>query len=122
MARGVSPLDQDGRIGVAARTARSECSELARNIRVNGVAPGGMPTDLRGPRALGLGDTYGRRCRSTRRRGGRGRVERPVVGEEPKEVIPRLRSEGRAGLRRREESLTAEPSVTNDRCHEGERA
>jgi len=58
MARGVSPLDQDGRIGeVAVRTARSECSELARNIRVNGVAPGGMPTDLRGPRALGLGDT-----------------------------------------------------------------
>ena len=41
MARGVSPLDQDGRIGeVAVRTARSECSELARDIRVNGVAPG----------------------------------------------------------------------------------
>lgn len=31
--------------------------ELAPDIRVNGVAPGGMPTDLRGPRSLGLGDT-----------------------------------------------------------------
>ncbi|MGA9374875.1 MAG: 3-(cis-5,6-dihydroxycyclohexa-1,3-dien-1-yl)propanoate dehydrogenase [Mycobacterium sp.] len=31
--------------------------ELAPEIRVNGVAPGGMPTDLRGPAALGLQDT-----------------------------------------------------------------
>lgn len=31
--------------------------ELAPTVRVNGVAPGAMPTDLRGPRALGLGDT-----------------------------------------------------------------
>ncbi|HEX6031115.1 MAG TPA: 3-(cis-5,6-dihydroxycyclohexa-1,3-dien-1-yl)propanoate dehydrogenase [Tepidiformaceae bacterium] len=30
--------------------------ELAPDVRVNGVAPGGMPTDLRGPRALGLAD------------------------------------------------------------------
>lgn len=30
--------------------------ELAPDIRVNGVAPGGMSTDLRGPRALGLAD------------------------------------------------------------------
>lgn len=31
--------------------------ELAPEIRVNAVAPGGMPTDLRGPSALGLQDT-----------------------------------------------------------------
>jgi NAD(P)-dependent dehydrogenase (short-subunit alcohol dehydrogenase family) len=31
--------------------------ELAPNVRVNGVAPGGMATDLRGPKALGLADT-----------------------------------------------------------------
>ena len=31
--------------------------ELAPDVRVNGVAPGGMPTDLRGPRSLGLADT-----------------------------------------------------------------
>lgn len=31
--------------------------ELAPAIRVNGVAPGGMVTDLRGPRSLGLADT-----------------------------------------------------------------
>jgi len=31
--------------------------ELAPDVRVNGVAPGGMPTDLRGPRSLGLSDT-----------------------------------------------------------------
>jgi NAD(P)-dependent dehydrogenase (short-subunit alcohol dehydrogenase family) len=31
--------------------------ELAPDIRVNGVAPGGMSSDLRGPRALGLADT-----------------------------------------------------------------
>jgi len=31
--------------------------ELAPEIRVNGVAPGVMPTDLRGPAALGLADT-----------------------------------------------------------------
>ena len=31
--------------------------ELAPRIRVNGVAPGPMPTDLRGPAALGLADT-----------------------------------------------------------------
>ena len=31
--------------------------ELAPDVRVNGVAPGGMPSDLRGPRALGLADT-----------------------------------------------------------------
>jgi cis-2,3-dihydrobiphenyl-2,3-diol dehydrogenase len=30
--------------------------ELAPHVRVNGVAPGGMATDLRGPRALGLED------------------------------------------------------------------
>ncbi|EGX57320.1 2,3-dihydroxy-2,3-dihydrophenylpropionate dehydrogenase [Streptomyces zinciresistens K42] len=30
--------------------------ELAPEIRVNGVAPGGMDTDLRGPAALGLAD------------------------------------------------------------------
>jgi 2,3-dihydroxy-2,3-dihydrophenylpropionate dehydrogenase/cis-2,3-dihydrobiphenyl-2,3-diol dehydrogenase len=30
--------------------------ELAPDVRVNGVAPGGMATDLRGPRALGLGE------------------------------------------------------------------
>lgn len=30
--------------------------ELAPEIRVNGVAPGGMSTDLRGPRSLGLAD------------------------------------------------------------------
>ncbi|HZR83444.1 MAG TPA: 3-(cis-5,6-dihydroxycyclohexa-1,3-dien-1-yl)propanoate dehydrogenase [Candidatus Binatia bacterium] len=30
--------------------------ELAPDVRVNGVAPGGMPSDLRGPRALGLAD------------------------------------------------------------------
>jgi NAD(P)-dependent dehydrogenase (short-subunit alcohol dehydrogenase family) len=31
--------------------------ELAPTVRVNGVAPGGMATDLRGPRSLGLRDT-----------------------------------------------------------------
>ena len=31
--------------------------ELAPDIRVNGVAPGGMQTDLRGPRSLGLENT-----------------------------------------------------------------
>jgi NAD(P)-dependent dehydrogenase (short-subunit alcohol dehydrogenase family) len=31
--------------------------ELCPEVRVNGVAPGGMGTDLRGPRALGLQDT-----------------------------------------------------------------
>ncbi|MFC5994348.1 3-(cis-5,6-dihydroxycyclohexa-1,3-dien-1-yl)propanoate dehydrogenase [Pseudonocardia hispaniensis] len=31
--------------------------ELCPDVRVNGVAPGAMPTDLRGPRALGLQDT-----------------------------------------------------------------
>jgi NAD(P)-dependent dehydrogenase (short-subunit alcohol dehydrogenase family) len=31
--------------------------ELAPDVRVNGVAPGGMATDLRGPRALGMNDT-----------------------------------------------------------------
>lgn len=31
--------------------------ELSPEIRVNGVAPGGMATDLRGPDSLGLGDT-----------------------------------------------------------------
>jgi NAD(P)-dependent dehydrogenase (short-subunit alcohol dehydrogenase family) len=31
--------------------------ELAPTIRVNGVAPGGMVTDLRGPRSLGLAET-----------------------------------------------------------------
>lgn len=31
--------------------------ELAPDVRVNGVAPGGMPSDLRGPRALGQADT-----------------------------------------------------------------
>jgi 2,3-dihydroxy-2,3-dihydrophenylpropionate dehydrogenase/cis-2,3-dihydrobiphenyl-2,3-diol dehydrogenase len=31
--------------------------ELAPAVRVNGVAPGGMSSDLRGPRALGLSDT-----------------------------------------------------------------
>jgi 2,3-dihydroxy-2,3-dihydrophenylpropionate dehydrogenase/cis-2,3-dihydrobiphenyl-2,3-diol dehydrogenase len=31
--------------------------ELAPAVRVNGVAPGGMATDLRGPRSLGLSDT-----------------------------------------------------------------
>ena len=31
--------------------------ELAPDVRVNGVAPGGMPTDLRGPRSLGLAET-----------------------------------------------------------------
>ena len=30
--------------------------ELAPNVRVNGVAPGFMRTDIRGPRALGLAD------------------------------------------------------------------
>lgn len=30
--------------------------ELAPDVRVNGVAPGGMSTDLRGPRSLGLAD------------------------------------------------------------------
>jgi NAD(P)-dependent dehydrogenase (short-subunit alcohol dehydrogenase family) len=30
--------------------------ELAPDVRVNGVAPGGMSTDLRGPSALGLAD------------------------------------------------------------------
>ena len=30
--------------------------ELAPQVRVNGVAPGAMPTDLRGPRSLGLAD------------------------------------------------------------------
>ena len=30
--------------------------ELAPDVRVNGVAPGGMSTDLRGPRALGMAD------------------------------------------------------------------
>jgi NAD(P)-dependent dehydrogenase (short-subunit alcohol dehydrogenase family) len=28
--------------------------ELAPEVRVNGVAPGAMPTDLRGPKSLGL--------------------------------------------------------------------
>jgi NAD(P)-dependent dehydrogenase (short-subunit alcohol dehydrogenase family) len=32
-------------------------SEEAPLVRVNGVAPGGMATDLRGPASLGLGDT-----------------------------------------------------------------
>lgn len=31
--------------------------ELAPEVRVNGIAPGGMATDLRGPRALGLDGT-----------------------------------------------------------------
>ncbi|MEZ5864816.1 MAG: 3-(cis-5,6-dihydroxycyclohexa-1,3-dien-1-yl)propanoate dehydrogenase [Geminicoccaceae bacterium] len=31
--------------------------ELAPEVRVNGVAPAGMATDLRGPKALGLADT-----------------------------------------------------------------
>jgi len=31
--------------------------ELAPKVRVNGVAPGAMPTDLRGPKSLGLSDT-----------------------------------------------------------------
>lgn len=31
--------------------------EFAPKVRVNGVAPGAMATDLRGPRALGLSDT-----------------------------------------------------------------
>lgn len=31
--------------------------ELAPDIRVNGVAPGGMATDLRGPRSLGMHET-----------------------------------------------------------------
>jgi len=31
--------------------------ELAPDVPVNGVAPRGMPTDLRGPRSLGLADT-----------------------------------------------------------------
>ncbi|MBV1894208.1 MAG: 3-(cis-5,6-dihydroxycyclohexa-1,3-dien-1-yl)propanoate dehydrogenase [Ilumatobacteraceae bacterium] len=31
--------------------------ELSPDVRVNGVAPGGMATDLRGPAALGLSDT-----------------------------------------------------------------
>jgi NAD(P)-dependent dehydrogenase (short-subunit alcohol dehydrogenase family) len=31
--------------------------ELCPEVRVNGVAPGGMGTDLRGPRSLGLADT-----------------------------------------------------------------
>ncbi len=31
--------------------------ELAPDVRVNGVAPGFMRTDIRGPRALGLADT-----------------------------------------------------------------
>ncbi len=30
--------------------------ELAPDVRVNGVAPGGMPTDLRGPKALGMAE------------------------------------------------------------------
>ncbi|QTQ32044.1 cis-2,3-dihydrobiphenyl-2,3-diol dehydrogenase [Aromatoleum bremense] len=30
--------------------------ELAPYVRVNGVAPGGMATDLRGPQSLGMGD------------------------------------------------------------------
>ena len=30
--------------------------ELAPDVRVNGVAPGGMPSDLRGPKSLGLAD------------------------------------------------------------------
>lgn len=30
--------------------------EFAPDVRVNGIAPGGMPTDLRGPRALNLHD------------------------------------------------------------------
>lgn len=30
--------------------------ELAPDVRVNGVAPGGMPSDLRGPRALGMAE------------------------------------------------------------------
>jgi NAD(P)-dependent dehydrogenase (short-subunit alcohol dehydrogenase family) len=31
--------------------------ELAPRVRVNGVAPGFMATDIRGPRAMGLQDT-----------------------------------------------------------------
>lgn len=31
--------------------------ELAPEVRVNAVAPGGLPTDLRGPGAMGLADT-----------------------------------------------------------------
>ncbi len=48
-----------GPLYVAAKHAglglvRQLAYELAPNIRVNGVAPGGMATDLRGPEALGL--------------------------------------------------------------------
>ena len=36
--------------------------ELAPKIRVNGVAPGAIPTDLRGPRSLDMGGTIDRGC------------------------------------------------------------
>jgi NAD(P)-dependent dehydrogenase (short-subunit alcohol dehydrogenase family) len=35
---------------------RQLAHELAPRVRVNGVAPGFMRTDIRGPQALGLGD------------------------------------------------------------------
>jgi cis-2,3-dihydrobiphenyl-2,3-diol dehydrogenase len=35
---------------------RQLAHELAPKVRVNGVAPGFMRTDIRGPKALGLGD------------------------------------------------------------------
>ena len=36
---------------------RQLAHELAPRVRVNGVAPGAIPTELRGPASLGLGDS-----------------------------------------------------------------
>ncbi|HEY1971945.1 MAG TPA: 3-(cis-5,6-dihydroxycyclohexa-1,3-dien-1-yl)propanoate dehydrogenase [Pseudonocardia sp.] len=56
--------------------------ELAPEIRVNGVAPGGMPTDLRGPAALGLADTPFNSLPVDRLVSRLGPLERPIAAAE----------------------------------------
>jgi 2,3-dihydroxy-2,3-dihydrophenylpropionate dehydrogenase/cis-2,3-dihydrobiphenyl-2,3-diol dehydrogenase len=59
--------------------------ELAPNIRVNGVAPGGVATDLRGPAALGMAD---RSVSGMRRRleEAKARGEALQIGVQPEDV------------------------------------